>query len=113
MVNVALLADNGDDASATEVGLEDSSLAKDIQCVTNIFLSALEEKVNKFDFVRVTYYVFPHEPSTLILYEELVRNNDIFEIFGFSLKTWRHLHNFRDHAILRQQQQELQRTLHL
>jgi hypothetical protein len=43
MVNVALLADNGDYASAaTEVGLEESSLAKDIQCVTNILLSALK-----------------------------------------------------------------------
>jgi hypothetical protein len=47
MVNVALLADNAE-----------SPLANDIQFVTNILLSALEEKVNKFDFVRVTYYVF-------------------------------------------------------
>jgi hypothetical protein len=43
--NEALLAHKGDDASATEICLEESSLAKDIQFVTNILLSALE-KVN-------------------------------------------------------------------
>ncbi|KAM0833227.1 hypothetical protein ACQ4PT_064391 [Festuca glaucescens] len=41
----ALLADKGDEASATAVGLEESSLAKDIQLVTNILLSALEKKL--------------------------------------------------------------------
>ncbi|XP_047086212.1 uncharacterized protein LOC124697712 [Lolium rigidum] len=41
--NEALLAHKGDDASATEICLEESSLAKDIQFVTNILLSALEK----------------------------------------------------------------------
>ena len=73
-----MLADKGDDASATEVGLEESSLAmviyilsltcfffvleessqaRDIHFVTNILLSALEKKVNKLDFVRITFFL--------------------------------------------------------
>ncbi|KAK1681062.1 hypothetical protein QYE76_041910 [Lolium multiflorum] len=47
--NVAFLADNGDDASVTEVGLEGSSLAKDIQFFTNILLSVLEEKLEDLE----------------------------------------------------------------
>ncbi|XP_051196855.1 uncharacterized protein [Lolium perenne] len=50
--NVAFLADNGDDASATEVGLEGSSLAKDIQFFTNILLTALEEKLEDLEQAR-------------------------------------------------------------
>jgi hypothetical protein len=80
------LADNGDDASATEVGLEGSSLAKDIQFFTNILLTALEEKVNKLYSIRVTYYVFPHKPSTSILYKELIRRNAIIDFLWIQLE---------------------------
>jgi hypothetical protein len=80
------LADNGDDASVAEVGLEGSSLAKDIQFFTNIILTVLEEKVNKLYSIRVTYYVFPHKPSTAILYEELIWRNAIFDFFWIQLE---------------------------
>ena len=49
----ALLANKGGDASATEVGSENSFPAKVIEFFTNKILSALEEKVNKLDFVCV------------------------------------------------------------
>lgn len=49
----ALLADKGGDASATEAGSENSVPAKVIEFFTNKILSALEEKVNKLDFVCV------------------------------------------------------------
>lgn len=45
----ALLADKGDDASATEVGSENSFPAKDIEFFTNKILSALEEKLEDLE----------------------------------------------------------------
>nr|BAJ94224.1 predicted protein [Hordeum vulgare subsp. vulgare] len=54
-----LLADNGDDASFTEVGSEKSFPAKEIRFLTDTLLGALEHKVNKLDSVCIYLLVFP------------------------------------------------------
>ena len=48
-------------------------------------IDCTREEGKKLDF---TYLFFAHEPSTVVLCEELIRNNEIFAFLRFCLKTW-------------------------
>ena len=75
-----MLADKGGNASSAEVGLVKSCLDKRIKYLSPS-LTILGKQVHKLDPIPATYLIFPMKPSTVVLYENLQVNNDIFEFF--------------------------------